>query len=276
MTRSLADVAADIEQTFDRAEQRPRIPCTRCKTGQCLDLPWINRPICDRCLERIETELAAARKAEDFDTRRRDSQLPQGYWGARFRDFKGLTHAYADHQHAVSKRLWDVVHQTGPGLLLIGPPGCGKTHLLAAAANQLLLTTPLLWIDLTKLLYELGRSVFQKGTEPVEPYGKRLTRDYSVIFIDDFSFDKTTYDWAQHALRGFFNDLTAQGPHVRVFMTSNMRLDAAPLRDPVTRKDDRDQDGPSWLTLFGKPVVSRVKQLTRPVHFTGPDRRLEA
>lgn len=276
MTSELSTQINSVMEAYTVAENSPRVACTRCHRFTCLDLPWIAKPICDPCWDKIEAQGKSQTEAEEYLARRKLSNIPSGYWNARFSDFKQIQNPYQQHQQGVARRIFDSVRQAGKGTLIFGPPGTGKTHLLACAANQLLHFGNVAWLDLQKLKYELGRSVFQKGQEPVEPFGKRVLRETAVIIIDDFSFDSKPYDWLCDEIRGFFNDLVAQSGDVKLYLSSNNLYTPEKITDPVTQKVARDQDLPSLLDIFGKATISRLKQLTTPTPFVGPDRRLAA
>lgn len=272
--QTIAEVAAKNLAAFDEAELKPRLACSRCGAVTCLDLPWLNVAICETCQVAIETQQQKQTTADLFHARRKASGLYPNYYTARYADFAACPDArYTDHQLRTARKIKEIADKSQQGCLLIGPTGTGKTYLLAACANNLLMKQAVLWLDAGRLERELARTTFQSGKEELEPFGIRVARDYDVVFVDEFTFAKAnSYDWLTGSFQRFLNDLTSYG-QVKLFMSSNNPLETA-TTDPVTKKPADFDNLPSLKSIFGQRGVSRLAQLMHVVPLFGPNRRL--
>lgn len=272
--QTIAEVAAKNLAAYDEAERKPRLACSRCRAVTCLDLPWLAVAICEECQTAIDRQQQKQSDADLYHARRKASGLYPNYYAARYLHFAECPDTrYTEHQQRTARRIKEIADHSQQGCLLIGPTGTGKTYLLAAAANNLLMKHAVLWLDAGRLERELARTTFQNGKEELEPFGIRVARDYDVVFIDEFTFAKAnSYDWLNNSFQRFLNDLTSYG-QVKLFMSSNNPLETA-TADPVTRKP-ADFDGlPSLRSIFGQRGVSRLAQLMHIVTLFGPNRRL--
>lgn len=277
--KNIRDIGDEIMARFTEAELKPRKKCQRCGKIEALDIEWNDPPLCEPCFTNDERKTAEQQSIEQFNARRKVSALPPKFYRARFADFTecAADARYSKHQQAVARRVFECCQSdnTGKGILLIGPSSTGKTHLLAAAANKLLTRQPILWLDGNALKRQLAADTFAKSPDALDrpPFGQRVAADYAAVFLDEFTFDKSTnYDWLQDGFMGFLNDLTAYG-EVKLFISSNNPLEG-PLTDPVTGKPDRSDGLPNLASLFKERGTSRLIQLVTPIHLTGPNRRL--
>lgn len=92
-------------------------------------------------------------------------------------------------------------------ILLVGPNGCGKSHLAAAAVNAARAAGwPAIWMETERLLDAVrgtfGRSEVNKG-ESYESLMRRL-EDVQVLALDEMGRENAT-DWAQAKLAQLLN-----------------------------------------------------------------------
>lgn len=276
--KTIRDIGDEIMARFAEAELKPRLKCQRCGKFEALDIAWNDPPICEPCGTDAERKSAEQQSLDKFHERRKASAFPPRFYKARFADFTecAADPRYSKHQQAVARRVFECCQSdSGKGILLIGPSSTGKTHLLAAAANKILVHKPLLWLDGNSLKRQLAADTFAKSADALDrpPFGQRVAAEFSAVVLDEFTFDKSTnYDWLQDGFMGFLNDLTAYG-EVKLFISSNNPLEGL-LTDPVTGKPDRSDGLPNLASLFKERGTSRLIQLVTPIHLTGPNRRL--
>jgi DNA replication protein DnaC len=137
----------------------------------------------------------------------------------------------------------------GLGVALFGPVGCGKTHLVAAVANELLRgEIPVLFVAVPELLADL-RAAMNDGREVEQVI--RDVRDFQVLILDDLGSERPT-GWTREQLFRLINHRYEQ--LLPVLLTSN--LDPGALRSQV-----------------GDRTVSRLVEMCEWVELVGPDYR---
>jgi DNA replication protein DnaC len=92
-----------------------------------------------RC-EREEAERADRKRRERIADKRKKANIPARFAGATFENYIAST---GGQERALSvaqsyAHQYDSIRKTGSSLTFCGGPGCGKTHLACAIANQLL------------------------------------------------------------------------------------------------------------------------------------------
>jgi DNA replication protein DnaC len=140
------------------------------------------------------------------------------------------------------------------GLIFIGPPGIGKTHLAVAVLIELIERYKLRgrFVDFTSLLHQI-----QSTFDPGSPESKRQVLDpvidAEVLVLDELGAQKPT-DWAKDMLYLIMNTrYTARRP---TLFTTNYRLDDG----------GEGADDPQALASRLSPLlVSRLYEMAQPV-----------
>lgn len=202
------------------------------------------------------------------------ARLPRRYTGCRLANFdirhqdpgvRGqLQKALADSQRYVDGFLREDGTFRSAGLIYVGPPGAGKTHLAAAVLVELIQSYRISgrFADFTSLIHQIQSSFDPKSSE-----SKREVLDPVInaplLVLDELGSQKPT-PWVQDILYLIIN--TRYNERRPTFFTTNYSLD-------TPRTSARSLDRGADLMPVGEPLsrriearlVSRLCEMARPI-----------
>jgi len=210
----------------------------------------------------------ACRRERATESRVRAARIPRRYEHCTFDSFE-IHHSSHEGSLRLARQWAELYPVVEHGLLFLGEPGRGKTHLAVAIARELLLSkgAAVLFIEQRALLKAL-QGTFESGSEQRESEILRPAIEAELLILDDLGAGRTT-PWAKDVMHDViaqrYND---QRPMV---ITSNLPFDEA---KETGRGRGRAVDAP--LTLrdrLGDALISRLHEMCRIVRVDGKDYR---
>jgi DNA replication protein DnaC len=193
------------------------------------------------------------------DQRQRDARIPPRYQRCTLDNF--LTYQNEELLRAVdsASRFSDAFPVVQKGLMLIGPPGIGKTHIAVSVLRHVVRRTGArgLYYDTRALLKDI-RSTYNPVTHTAEMDVIRPVMEAELLVLDDLGAERLT-DWVEETMSLIVN--TRYNERRPTIFTSNY--------------EDVPDEGEmnSLLVRVGFRLHSRLREMCDFLEYDGPDYR---
>ena len=198
-------------------------------------------------------------RSKTLERRLRDARIPPRYQRCSLDTF--LTYPNEELLRAVesAKRFAQAFPVVQKGLMLIGPPGIGKTHIAVSVLRQVIAQTGAkgLYYDTRGLLRDI-RSTYNPVTHTAEMDVIRPVMEAEVLVLDDLGAERLT-DWVEETMSLIVN--TRYNERRPTIFTSNY--------------EDLPDEGElnSLLVRVGFRLHSRLREMCEFLEYDGPDYR---
>ena len=195
-----------------------------------------------------------------LDQRLRDARIPPRYQRCTLDNF--LTYPNEELLRAVesARRFSDAFPVVQKGLMLIGPPGIGKTHIAVSVLRHVIGRTGArgLYYDTRALLKDI-RSTYNPLTHTAEMDVIRPVMEAELLVLDDLGAERLT-DWVEETMSLIVN--TRYNERRPTIFTSN--YEDIPAEEGEVN---------SLIVRVGFRLHSRLKEMCEFLEYDGPDYR---
>jgi DNA replication protein DnaC len=187
------------------------------------------------------------------------ANIPPRYAACEFSNFITYSNDRLLNAVASARRFADAFPVVDKGLLIIGPPGIGKTHLAIAAMKQAIRTTGARgrYYDTRGLLTQI-RSTYNSLTKLAEMDVIRPVMHAELLILDDLGAERLT-DWVEETMNVIVN--SRYNAKLPTIFTSNY--------EDVPGSEDMS----SLLVRVGFRLHSRLREMCEFLEYDGPDYR---
>jgi len=226
------------------------VPCPLCDdTGwKTIDIDGVSRVTrCDCVRDRT------------VDQRLRDAHIPPRYQRCTLDSFVTYQNEELLRAVATARRFCESFPVVEKGLMLIGPPGIGKTHIAVAVLRDVVRRTGAcgMYYDTRALLRDI-RSTYNPVTHTAEMDVIRPVMEAELLVLDDLGAERLT-DWVEETMSSIVN--TRYNERRPTVFTSNY--------------EDVPDEGElnSLLVRVGFRLHSRLREMCEFLEYDGPDYR---
>ena len=193
------------------------------------------------------------------DQRLRDARIPPRYQRCTLDSFVTYQNEELLRAIASARRFCETFPVVEKGLMLIGPPGIGKTHIAVAVLRDVVRRTGArgMYYDTRALLKDI-RSTYNPVTHTAEMDVIRPVMEAELLVLDDLGAERLT-DWVEETMSLIVN--TRYNERRPTIFTSNY--------------EDVPDEGElnSLLVRVGFRLHSRLREMCEFLEYDGPDYR---
>jgi DNA replication protein DnaC len=191
----------------------------------------------------------------------KDARIPPRYQRCSLDTFTTYDNERLLSALRVARRFVDEFPHAQKGLMLIGPPGIGKTHIAVAVLREAITRTGLKgrYSDTRSLLREI-RETYNPVTKTAEMDVIRPVMEADLLVLDDLGAERLT-DWVEETMSLIVN--TRYNERRLTIFTSN--------HEDIPETDDADMN--SLIVKVGFRLHSRLREMCEFLEYDGPDYR---